>query len=102
MPSTAHNPLTPKPPNHQPQKRPPSRPNDSKSCAITTAKRLAQFLGDERVKDKGLNCTYVIAARPEAAPTSERAVPVSIFSAEPAVARAWLRKWCGDVGNGER
>jgi hypothetical protein len=39
--------------------------------------------------------------RPESAPTSERAIPVSIFSAEPAVARAWLRKWCGDVGSGE-
>ena len=35
----------------------------SKSCAITTAKRLAQFLGDERIKDKGLNCTYVIARK---------------------------------------
>ncbi|GBF92637.1 hypothetical protein Rsub_05251 [Raphidocelis subcapitata] len=70
-----------------------------KSCAITTAKRLAQFLGDERIKDKGLNCTYVIARKPESAPTSERAIPVSIFSAEPAVARAWVRKWCGDVGS---
>ena len=41
----------------------PLRAPRSKSCAITTAKRLAQFLGDERIKDKGLNCTYVIARR---------------------------------------
>jgi DNA polymerase epsilon subunit 1 len=34
---------------------------DRKSCAITTAKRLAQFLGDERIKDKGLACNYVVA-----------------------------------------
>ncbi|GLI69097.1 hypothetical protein VaNZ11_013643, partial [Volvox africanus] len=71
-----------------------------KSCAISTANRLAAFLGDERIKDKGLNCTYVIAKQPASQPTSERAIPVSIFSAEPAVARAWLRRWCGgDVGS---
>ena len=34
---------------------------DRKSCAITTAKRLAQFLGDERIKDKGLACNYIVA-----------------------------------------
>lgn len=38
-----------------------------KSCAITTARRLGQFLGDERIKDKGLNCNYVVARRPEVA-----------------------------------
>ncbi|WIA29248.1 hypothetical protein OEZ86_011756 [Tetradesmus obliquus] len=74
---------------------------DRKSCAITTAKRLSLFLGDERIKDKGLNCAYVISRRPEGAPTSERAVPCSIFSAEPPVARAWLRKWCGDLGSAD-
>ena len=36
-----------------------------KSCAVTTAQRLGQFLGDERIQDKGLNCKYVIARRPE-------------------------------------
>ncbi|GAX75625.1 hypothetical protein CEUSTIGMA_g3069.t1 [Chlamydomonas eustigma] len=72
-----------------------------KSCAITCAKRLGEFLGDERIRDKGLNCKYVIAKRPENQPTSERAIPVSIFSSEPAVARAYLRKWCGEVGGGK-
>ncbi len=67
-----------------------------KSCAITTAKRLAQFLGDERIKDKGLNCNYIVAKRPESAPTSERAIPVAIFSTEPSVARSFLRKWAGE------
>ena len=71
-----------------------------KSSAITTAKRLAQFLGDERIKDKGLNCNYVIAKRPENLPTSERAIPVAIFSTEPAVARSFLRKWCGHLSSG--
>lgn len=72
-----------------------------KSCAITTARRLAQFLGDERIKDKGLNCNYVIARRPDNLPTSDRAIPVAIFSTEPLVARTYLRKWCGDISGGE-
>jgi DNA polymerase epsilon subunit 1 len=34
---------------------------DQKSCAITTAKRLAEFLGDEMIKSKGLACAFVIS-----------------------------------------
>lgn len=66
-----------------------------KSCAITCARRLAEFLGDGRVRDKGLVCNYVISAFPTGTPTSERAIPVAIFSTEPSVARTYLRKWCG-------
>ena len=167
---------------------------DRKSCAITTAQRLAQFLGDERIKDKGLACNYIIAAcalcclhcalparfclrhlslccawllvsccdvanstaagvsallqcgcqplhcivhaetappqraqlcpstntstahsthqatarltvqslcrKPQGTPTSARAVPVIIFSAEPAVARGFLRRWTGEAASG--
>ncbi|RRT51086.1 hypothetical protein B296_00044457, partial [Ensete ventricosum] len=36
-----------------------------KSCAVTTAKRLADFLGDEMVKDKGLHCQYIVAREPQ-------------------------------------
>lgn len=36
-----------------------------KSCAVTTAKRLADFLGDAMVKDKGLRCQYVVACEPK-------------------------------------
>ena len=64
-----------------------------KSTAITTAKRLAEFLGEQMVKDKGLNCKYIISARPKAAPVTERAVPIAIFSAEESVKRYFLRKW---------
>ncbi|PRW20477.1 DNA polymerase epsilon catalytic subunit A [Chlorella sorokiniana] len=69
-----------------------------KSCAITCATRLSQFLGDDRIKDKGLVCNYVIARNPTNQPTSERAIPVAIFSTEPSVARTYLRKWCCDIG----
>ena len=64
-----------------------------KSTAITTAKRLAEFLGEQMIKDKGLNCKYIISSRPRNAPVTERAVPVAIFSAEEQVKRYYLRKW---------
>ncbi|KAF4126175.1 DNA polymerase epsilon subunit 1 [Geosmithia morbida] len=64
-----------------------------KSTSITTAKRLADFLGEQMVKDKGLNCKFIICARPRNAPVTERAVPVAIFSAEESVKRTYLKKW---------
>jgi len=64
-----------------------------KSTAITTAKRLAEFLGEQMVKDKGLNCKFIIASRPKSAPVTERAIPVAIFSAEESVKRHYMRKW---------
>ncbi|KAI1296371.1 DNA polymerase epsilon catalytic subunit [Mortierella claussenii] len=67
-----------------------------KSTAISTAKRLGEFLGDQMVKDKGLNCKFIIAAQPVGSPVTERAIPVAIFSAEPAVMKFYLRKWLRD------
>jgi DNA polymerase epsilon subunit 1 len=67
-----------------------------KSTSISTARRLAEFLGDQMVKDKGLACKFVISAKPIGAPVTERAVPVAIFSAEESVKRTYLRKWLKD------
>lgn len=64
-----------------------------KSTSITTAKRLADFLGEGMVKDKGLNCKFIICAKPRNAPVTERAVPVAIFSAEEETKRMYLKKW---------
>ncbi|KAJ9148528.1 DNA polymerase epsilon catalytic subunit [Pleurostoma richardsiae] len=64
-----------------------------KSTSITTARRLADFLGEGMVKDKGLNCKFIICARPKNAPVTERAVPVAIFSAEEETKRLYLKKW---------
>jgi DNA polymerase epsilon subunit 1 len=69
-----------------------------KSTSISTAKRLAEFLGDQMVKDKGLACKFVISAQPAGAPVTERAVPVAIFSAEENVKRTYLRKWLRNNG----
>ncbi|KAI0041486.1 DUF1744-domain-containing protein [Auriscalpium vulgare] len=69
-----------------------------KSTSISTAKRLAEFLGDQMVKDKGLACKFIISARPLGTPVTDRAIPVAIFSAEESVKRMYLRKWLKDNG----
>ncbi|XP_027348237.1 DNA polymerase epsilon catalytic subunit A-like [Abrus precatorius] len=74
---------------------------EQKSCAVTTAKRLADFLGKTTVKDKGLRCQYIIASEPKGTPVSERAVPVAIFETEAEVMKFYVRQWCkvsSDVG----
>ena len=45
---------------------------EQKSSSISTAKRLAEFLGDQMVKDAGLSCRYVISRKPEGSPVTER------------------------------
>ncbi|SPO03289.1 probable DNA polymerase epsilon, calytic chain POL2 [Cephalotrichum gorgonifer] len=64
-----------------------------KSTSITTAKRLADFLGENMIKDKGLACKFIISANPKGAPVTERAVPVAILSAPEETKRKFLRKW---------
>ncbi|XP_040567537.1 DNA polymerase epsilon catalytic subunit A [Lepeophtheirus salmonis] len=67
-----------------------------KSTSISTAKRLAEFLGDSMVKDAGLSCRFIISKKPEGAPVTERAIPLAIFDAEPSVKKHYLRKWLKD------
>ncbi|XP_053510024.1 DNA polymerase epsilon catalytic subunit A [Ictalurus furcatus] len=66
---------------------------EQKSTSISTAKRLAEFLGDQMVKDAGLSCRYVISRKPEGSPVTERAIPLAIFQAEVSVKKHFLRKW---------
>nr|GMD12608.1 DNA polymerase epsilon catalytic subunit A-like [Ipomoea batatas] len=67
---------------------------EQKSCAVTTAKRLADFLGDAMVKDKGLRCQYIVACEPKGTPVSERAVPVAIFETNTEIMKFYVKKWC--------
>lgn len=69
------------------------RLSDAQATSLTTARRLADFLGAEMVKDKGLNCRMVISSKPVGAPVTDRALPTAIFSAEDAVKKTFLRKW---------
>ncbi|KAK7200869.1 DNA polymerase epsilon catalytic subunit [Novymonas esmeraldas] len=72
-------------------------PEAQKSLAITTARRIAEFLGPQMVKDKGLACHFIISRMPTGRPVTERAIPVTIFRADPAVRTHFLRKWTADT-----
>ena len=74
---------------------------DRKSCATTCARRLGAFIGGDVMQDKGLKAQYIITSKPAGAPTSARAVPVTVFQAEPAVARAFLKEWTKDAPGGD-
>jgi DNA polymerase elongation subunit (family B) len=67
-----------------------------KATSLTSAARLADFLGAEMVKDKGLNCNLIISRFPLGDPVAERAIPVVIFSADESIRRYYLRKWLKD------
>ncbi|XP_073950246.1 DNA polymerase epsilon catalytic subunit 1 [Choristoneura fumiferana] len=67
-----------------------------KSTSISTAKRLAEFLGDQMVKDAGLACRFIISRKPEGAPVTERAIPLAIFQSPGGVKRHHLRRWLKD------
>ncbi|XP_054717403.1 DNA polymerase epsilon catalytic subunit A-like [Uloborus diversus] len=69
-----------------------------KSTSISTAKRLAEFLGDQMVKDAGLSCRFIISKKPEGSPVTERAIPLAIFQAEPSVKKHYLRRWLKSPG----
>ena len=71
---------------------------DQKGTSQTTARRLGEFLGAEIIKDKGLNCKFIIAEQPYGAPVTERAIPTAIWKAEPAVMKSFLRKWLKSPG----
>ena len=67
-----------------------------KSTSISTAKRLAEFLGDQMVKDKGLSCRFIISRKPEGSPVTERAIPLAIFQTEDSIKRHYLKRWLKD------
>jgi DNA polymerase epsilon subunit 1 len=53
--------------------------NDQKGTSITCAKRLAEFLGPEIVKDKGLNVKFIVSKKPVECKVADRAIPTAIF-----------------------
>ncbi|KAI9994374.1 hypothetical protein PInf_010984 [Phytophthora infestans] len=67
-----------------------------KSTSITTARRLGEFLGEDMLKDRGLTCKMIIAARPYGEKVTERAIPTAIFATEDAVKKHFLKKWLKD------
>ncbi|PXF40650.1 DNA polymerase epsilon catalytic subunit A [Gracilariopsis chorda] len=71
-----------------------------KSCSITCASRMQEFLGSVIVKDKGLAATYVIGRKPEDTQVTSRAIPVKIFEFQKEVVwRRLLKKWTKSADN---
>lgn len=70
--------------------------DQQKGTSITCAKRLAEFLGPEIVKDKGLNVKFIIANKPVDAKVAERAIPTAIFESDENVMKKFLKKWLKD------
>jgi len=67
-----------------------------KSTSITCAKRLAELIGNEIIKDKGLCANYIICKKPLEAPVAERAIPTIIFMSDKQIKQKFLRKWLKD------
>lgn len=65
----------------------------AKSTAATCARRLAKILGNQILKDSGLSCHLIIANSPPGASTTERAIPVKIFSCEESIKQSYLKEW---------
>lgn len=72
-----------------------------KSCAITCAGRMREFLGDAITRDKGLATTYIVARKPEEEQVTTRAIPVKIFDFPNEVVRTkLLKKWTKNPDGG--
>lgn len=72
-----------------------------KSTSISTAKRLAEFLGDQMVKDAGLACKFVISKKPIGCPVTERVIPLAIFQCEATIRKCYLSRWLHDTTMGD-
>ncbi|GIQ86402.1 hypothetical protein KIPB_008252, partial [Kipferlia bialata] len=76
----------------------------NRSAAVTTATRLAAFLGETYLHTPSLKCEYIIASQPVGASVTDRAIPVLIFQADREVRNAMLRDWLQDdsIGQGSQ
>ena len=57
---------------------------------------MAEFLGEQMVQEKGLNCHFIITTKPLGAPVNERDIPIAIFQSEQSIKKHFLRKWLND------
>ena len=67
-----------------------------KSTAITCAKRMADVLGEQLLKEKNLCSKFIISRKPLEAPIAERAIPTIIFKSQGNIRKKLLRKWLKD------
>lgn len=69
---------------------------DRKSTASTTAKRLAEVLGDSILNSRSLKCEYIISRLPASASVALRSIPVIIFHDSVDNIVSYLQRWCED------
>jgi len=58
---------------------------------------MAEILGEELIKDKGLNVTFIISKFPIDESISDRVIPVIVFQTEPTLMRSLIKKWCKNL-----
>ncbi|ORD95086.1 DNA polymerase [Enterospora canceri] len=63
-----------------------------KSNILSTAKKLAEMLGDDVLKEK-LKCEFIVTKYPESDSTADRVIPVIVFKS--AEKEYYLEKWIG-------
>jgi DNA polymerase epsilon subunit 1 len=63
-------------------------------------KLFLEFLGDGIARDRGINCSYIIAKKPSGAPVTERVIPTVIFAAEETIMSKFVHKWMHDGKTG--
>lgn len=76
---------------------------NAKSMSITTARRLFEFLQNPSyIQDKNIVCKFIVSEFPKGEDKSQRAIPLSIFSAPLETRISWLSKWLRISKTGER
>jgi DNA polymerase epsilon subunit 1 len=67
---------------------------ETKGVGITSARRLAEFLGPEVIRGKSsLCCYYIISAYPPKRTVTERAIPTQIFYADDELQKKYIYMW---------
>ena len=58
---------------------------NKKMIAVVAVRRMAEFLGPDLIKGKGITCNFIISTRPYGASVTERAIPIAIFETDPVI-----------------
>ena len=67
-----------------------------KGTSITCAKRLAEFLGQDALKEGSLNVKFIISKMPMDEKVASRAIPTAIFDTDKPIKEKFLKKWLKD------
>ena len=66
---------------------------EKKMIAVVAINRMAEFLGKDLIKGKGITCNFIIAKYPFGTKVTDRPIPISIFRTDPSIRNRFLNKW---------